>query len=151
MPYKAACAENASPFTGAIHYCQPSSSCGKLEADLNDPDPNPNDLNAREYRKTGQRVGRAKRKAVVRPTEFAYPRGINSCDLRFSRKGCKLADAMRAHAKSRLLPKLQARTGARPECNRYDDLSVEFMDACVYLHAWLGYGDVPGIVEFPLI
>ncbi len=56
---------------------------------------------------------------------------------------------MRAYAKPRLLPKLQARTASMPECNRYDDLSVEFMDACVYLHAWLGYGNVLGIAEFP--
>ena len=33
--------------------------------------------------------------------------------------------------------------------NRYDDLSVEFMDACVYLHAWLGDGSIHGIAEFP--
>ena len=30
-----------------------------------------------------------------------------------------------------------------------DDLSVEFMDACVYLHAWLGDGNIHGIAEFP--
>jgi hypothetical protein len=56
---------------------------------------------------------------------------------------------MCAYAESRLLPKLQARTASRPECNRYDGLSVEFMDACVYLHAWLGYGGTAGIAEFP--
>jgi hypothetical protein len=56
---------------------------------------------------------------------------------------------MGAYAEPRLLPKLQARTASRPECNRYDGLSVEFMDACVYLHAWLGFGDTPGIAEFP--
>lgn len=56
---------------------------------------------------------------------------------------------MRAYAKPRLLPKLQARTASSPDCNRYDDVSVEFMDACVYLHAWLGCGDIPGIAEFP--
>lgn len=52
---------------------------------------------------------------------------------------------MRAYAKARLLPKLQARTASRPKCKRYDGISVEFMDACVYLHAWLGHGDIPGI------
>ncbi|MGA2656792.1 MAG: hypothetical protein ABSH34_04640 [Verrucomicrobiota bacterium] len=97
---------------------------------MNEPNPNPNDLSAREDSKTRQRVGRTKRERVVRPTEFAYPRGVNSCELRFSRKGRKLADAMRAYTKCRLLPKLQARTESRLECNRYDDLSVEFVDAC---------------------
>ena len=94
-------------------------------------------------------VRRRKRETLVRPTQLPYPRGINSCDLKFSRKGRKLSDAMCEYALPRLLPKLQARTGASPASNRYDDLSVEFMDACVYLHAWLGCEDVCGIAEFP--
>jgi hypothetical protein len=69
--------------------------------------------------------------------------------LRFSPKGRKLAAAMKAYAEPRLLPKLRART-AHAGGNRYDGLSIEFMDACVYLHAWLGDGNHRGIVEFPL-
>lgn len=95
-----------------------------------------------------RRQPRARREALARPTAFPYPRGTNSCDLKYSKKGRKLADAMRAYAKPRLLPKLQART-ARNGGNRYDDISIEIMDACVYLHAWLGDGDVCGIAEFP--
>jgi hypothetical protein len=94
------------------------------------------------------RKPRVKRETLVRPTQFPYPRGINSCDLRFSSKGRKLAAAMKAYAAPRLLPKLNART-AHAGGNRYDGLSVEFMDACVYLHAWLGDGNIHGIAEFP--
>jgi hypothetical protein len=82
-------------------------------------------------------------------TQFAYPSGANGCDLRFSRKGRRLSAAMRDYAEPRLLPKLQARTADQPDCNRYDAVDVEFLDACVYLRAWLGYGDVSGIAEFP--
>ena len=82
-------------------------------------------------------------------TQFAYPKGKSSLDLRFSRKGRRLAEAMRDYAGSRLLPKLQARTANRPDCNRYDAVDLEFLDACIYLQAWLGYGDVGGIAEFP--
>jgi hypothetical protein len=82
-------------------------------------------------------------------TRFAYPKGATTSDLRWSRKGRKLNDAMREYATPRLLPKLQARTADRPDCNRYDDLDVEFLDACVYLRAWLGYGDHCGMAEFP--
>jgi hypothetical protein len=94
------------------------------------------------------RKPRARRERSVRPTQFAYPRGINSCELKFSRKGRKLAAAMKAFAEPLLLPKLNART-ERMGGNRYDVLTIEFMDACVYLHAWLGDGDDCGIVEFP--
>lgn len=96
-----------------------------------------------------KRARAPKREKLVRPTEFPYPRGINGCELKFSRRGRKLAAAMVAYAKPRLMPKLNARTASRPDCNRYDDLSVEFMDACLYLHAWLGHGDTCGIAEFP--
>jgi len=95
-----------------------------------------------------KRTPRARRETLVRPTAFPYPRGINSCGLKYSRRGRKLADAMKAYAEPRLLPKLRART-ERSAGNRYDDLSIEIMDACVYLHAWLGDGDVCGIAEFP--
>ena len=91
----------------------------------------------------------AKRKAPVRPTQFAYPRGWNSGDLRFSRKGKQLAEAMAFYAQSRLLPKLQARTAESPGCNHYDDVDVDFQDACVYLRAWLGHEDFYGGAEFP--
>jgi len=83
------------------------------------------------------------------PTRFAYPKKWNSCDLKFSSKGKKLAAAMREYAEPRLLPKLQARTAGSSWSNRYDAVDVEFMDACVYLQAWLGHGDVGGIAEFP--
>ncbi len=82
-------------------------------------------------------------------TQFAYPRGRSSLDLRFSRKGRKLMAAMRDYVQPRLLPKLQARTAHRPDCNRYDAIGVEFLDACIYLQGWLGYGEVRGIAEFP--
>lgn len=74
---------------------------------------------------------------------------MSSLDLSFSRNGRKLAAAMSAYAMPRLLPKLQARTNSLSGCNRYDDLSVDFKDACVYLYAWLGYGRVRGMVQFP--
>jgi hypothetical protein len=91
---------------------------------------------------------RARRESLARPTQFAYPHGVNSCALSFSRKGQKLAEAMQAFAAPLLLPKLNARAG-RTGGNRYDDLTIAFMDACVYLHAWLGDGDHCGVVEFP--
>jgi hypothetical protein len=94
------------------------------------------------------RKPRGRRESLVRPTEFPYPRGINSCELKFSRKGRKLAAAMEAYAGARLLPKLKARTN-HTNGIRYDALSVDFMDACVYLKAWLGAGDRCGIAEFP--
>lgn len=97
-----------------------------------------------------KRARAPKREALVRPTQFPYPRGINSCKLKLSRRGRKLAEAMEAYAKPRLMPKLEARTASRPGCNRYDDLSIEFMDACAYLHAWLGDGDICGIAELPI-
>jgi hypothetical protein len=82
-------------------------------------------------------------------TRFAYPKGKSTINLRFSRKGQKLVDAMRDYAEPRLLPKLQARTANRPDCNRYDAVDAEFLDACIYLLAWLGYGKIAGIAEFP--
>lgn len=82
-------------------------------------------------------------------TQFAYPRKANSCDLRFSRKGQKLAEAMSAWAEPRLLPKLQARTCERPEASQYTDVAAVFLDACVYLHAWLEHPDEFGVAEFP--
>lgn len=94
------------------------------------------------------RKPRARRESLVRPTQFPYPRGINSGELKFSRKGRKLAAAMEAYAAARLLPKLKARTD-RFGGNRYDCLTADCMDACVYLHAWLGAGDHCGIAEFP--
>jgi hypothetical protein len=66
---------------------------------------------------------RARRESLARPTQFAYPRGINSCHLRFSRKGQKLAEAMQAFAAPLLLPKLNARA-ERTGGNRYDDLTT---------------------------
>lgn len=89
-----------------------------------------------------------RRRVPKAQTQLAYPTGINCTDLRFSRKGRKLADAMREYAKPRLLPKLHARTAHRPECNRHDDLDVLFADACVYLRSWLGCGEACGIAEF---
>jgi hypothetical protein len=77
---------------------------------------------------------------------FSYPKGWGSLDLHFSRKGQKLAESMRAHAKPRLLPKLRARTKGSFGGNRAEDLSIVFNDACIYLTAWLGEG---GMVEFP--
>lgn len=56
---------------------------------------------------------------------------------------------MRAYAELRLVPKLRARTASRPECNRYEAIGVEFMEACVCLHAWLGNEDIPGIAKIP--
>lgn len=82
-------------------------------------------------------------------TQFAYPRSANTCDLRFSRKGQKLADAMTAWAEPRLLPKLQARTCDRPESSQYTDVAAVFLDACVYLHAFLEHPDEFGAAEFP--
>lgn len=82
-------------------------------------------------------------------TQFAYPKGRGTSDLRWSKKGRKLIDAMRDYVEPRLLPKLQARTANRPDCNRYDAIAAEFLDACIYLQAWLGYGEVSGIAEFP--
>src|SRR3972149_2364012 len=81
-------------------------------------------------------VRRRKRRPVAGAPQFAYPYGTNSCDLKFSRKGRKLSDAMNDYASPRLLPKLQARTASSPGSNRYDGLNIVFMDACVYLHAW---------------
>jgi hypothetical protein len=82
-------------------------------------------------------------------TQFAYPRNASTCNLRFSRKGQKLADAMSAWAEPRLLPKLQARTGHRPEASQYTAVAAVFLDACVYLHAWLEHPDEFGAAEFP--
>jgi hypothetical protein len=82
-------------------------------------------------------------------TDFAYPKGVRSIDLRFSRKGRTLAEAMGEYANPRLLPKLEARTAGRPDCNHHDYIDAVFVDACVYLRSWLGHGDVLGIAEFP--
>jgi hypothetical protein len=82
-------------------------------------------------------------------TQFAYPKNMSTSELRWSRKGRKLKDAMCAYVEPRLLPKLQARTADSPGCNRHDAVDVEFLDACVYLRSWLGYGECGGIAEFP--
>jgi hypothetical protein len=96
---------------------------------------------------------RVRRSAVDKPapaqTQFAYPRNASTLDLRFSRKGRKLAAAMSAWAEPRLLPKLQARTENRPEASQYTALAAVFLDACVYLHAWLEHPDEFGAAEFP--
>src|SRR4030067_911799 len=65
------------------------------------------------------------------------------------RRRLRGSPSLNHYASPRLPPKLQARTASSPGCNRYDGLNVEFMDACVYLHAWLGYGDIHGVAEFP--
>lgn len=95
------------------------------------------------------RVPVPRREKLARPTQFPHPRGINSCHLRLSRKGKKLAEAMSAYANSRLLPKLQARTDHHPECNGYVCVDADFRDACVYLLAWLRHQEVRGGAEFP--
>lgn len=93
-----------------------------------------------------------KKQSTVPPrvrTQFAYPKDIKGCDIKWSRKGRKLMEAMNAYVEPRLLPKLQARTAGRPDCNRHDAIDVEFLDACIYLRSWLGYGESCGIAEFP--
>ena len=88
------------------------------------------------------------KKAPPRPTArrpFAYPKGWNSTELLFSRKGRKLAESMEAYAEPRLLPKLEARA-ERSFGNRVEDFPVVFRDASIYFTAWLGDG---GMVEFP--
>lgn len=83
-------------------------------------------------------------------TQFAFPSGINTCELQYSRKGRKLSDAMCAYAEPRLLRKLKARSRKNPWGNRHDCLTVAFRDACVFIYSWLGCGDVYGNIEFPL-
>ena len=90
-----------------------------------------------------------KRAAPKVVTQFRYPVGANCSDLRYSRRGIKLTEAMRDYVRPRLLPKLEARSKDSLDCIRHDGLSVEFRDACVYLNSWLGYGDICGVTEFP--
>ena len=80
-------------------------------------------------------------------TRFAYPRG-SSIDIRFSRKGRKLAEEMSRYAADRLLPKLQTRTESDPRANKYCSVDAKFLDACVYLVAWLEYEGEFGGAEF---
>ncbi len=90
----------------------------------------------------------SKKKAQAADTAFAYPKRSTS-DLRFSRKGKLLADAMSQYAEERLLPKLQKRTQSNPEASKYCSVQAQFLDACVYLTAWLEYEGEFGGAEFP--
>jgi hypothetical protein len=65
-------------------------------------------------------------------TRFAYPKG-STLDIRFSRKGRKLAEEMSRYAAERLLPKLQGRTESNPRASKYRSVDARFQDACVYL------------------
>lgn len=81
-------------------------------------------------------------------TRFAYPKG-SSLDIQFSRKGRKLAEEMRQYAAERLLPKLRSRTDSDPRASKYCTVDAKFLDACVYLVAWLEYEGEFGGAEFP--
>ena len=81
-------------------------------------------------------------------TRFAYPKR-SSIDIRFSRKGRKLAEEMSQYAADRLLPKLQARTESDPRASMYFSVDAKFLDACIYLVAWLEYEGEFGGAEFP--
>jgi hypothetical protein len=79
---------------------------------------------------------------------FAYPKG-SSIDIRWSRKGRRLADEMSQYAAERLLPKLKARTESDPGASKYCSVDAKFLDACVYLVTWLEYEGEFGGAEFP--